>query len=220
MTIQVKICGLKEPETLNAAIQAGADYVGFVFFPKSPRNISPEDAAALIEGTRSQVASVALTVNAPDEDILNINTIVNPDWFQLHGSETLERVSEIKKLTKKPVIKAFGVATQQDIDRALPYGEIVDLMLFDAKPPPDGKSLPGGNGLSFDWTLMKNVEKQMQYMLSGGLNPENVQSAIELTGASAVDVSSGVESAPGIKDPQKIRRFIEAARSSEMSVRT
>ncbi len=220
MSTKIKICGLKEPETLETTIQAGADFVGFVFFPKSPRNVDLQEAATLVSQIENRTASVALTVNASDDQIESINTTVNPDWFQLHGSETLERVIEVKKLTQKPVIKAFGVATQADIDQAMPYKEAVDFMLFDAKPPPDGKSLPGGNGLSFDWTLMKNVEKQMQYMLSGGLNPENVQSAIELTGASAVDVSSGVESAPGIKDPQKIRAFIEAARSSEMSVRT
>ncbi len=214
MTIKTKICGLKDRSNLDVAIEAGADYVGFVFFPRSPRNIELAEAADLVEYAGQRVQSVALTVNASDEDLLKINSVVNPDWFQLHGSETPERVSEIKALLKKPILKALGVASVADIENARQYEKCVDLLLFDAKPVTDGKSLPGGNGITFDWTLLKNVENEMRFMLSGGLNPENVRSAIELTGAGAVDVSSGVEKSPGEKDPQLIRNFIAAAHSA------
>ncbi|MGH1349732.1 MAG: phosphoribosylanthranilate isomerase [Methyloligellaceae bacterium] len=214
MTIKTKICGLKDRSNLDVAIEAGADFVGFVFFPKSPRNIELTEAADLVKYAGKRVQSVALTVNASDEDLLKINSEVNPDWFQLHGSETPERVSEVKSLLKKPVLKALGVASAADIEKARQYRKCVDFLLFDAKPIADGKSLPGGNGITFDWTLLKNVENEMRFMLSGGLNPENVRSAIELTGAGAVDVSSGVEKSPGEKDPQLIRNFIAAAHSA------
>ncbi len=214
MTIKTKICGLKDRANLDVAIQAGADFVGFVFFPKSPRNVELNQAADLVSYTGTRAQSVALVVNASNEDLEKINNEVNPDWFQLHGSETPERASEIKALVKKPVLKALGIASQADIENAKNYQNCVDFLLFDAKPVADGKSLPGGNGITFDWTLLKNVEKHIHFMLSGGLNPENVRSAIELTGAGAVDVSSGVEKSPGEKDPQLIRNFIAAAHSA------
>ncbi len=211
MSTRVKICGLNTDDAVAAALEARADLIGFVFFGKSPRNISIADAAPLAEFVRGMAASVALTVDADDALLDAIIAEVNPDMLQLHGSESPERTAEIGRRYGKPVMKAIAVAGPGDAERALAYLDIADMILFDAKPPKDAV-LPGGNGEAFDWALLDGVRDQVPFMLSGGLTPDNVAAAIERTGARAVDVSSGVEGAPGVKDPTKIRDFVRAAK--------
>ena len=207
--IRVKICGLSTAESVATAVGAGAAYVGFVFFPKSPRNVSPETAAALAVDVPPGVAKVGLTVD-PDDDLLDrIAATVPLDMIQLHGSETPERVTEIRTRTGLPVMKAIGIADRADLAKIDLYAPVADQILIDAKPPTDGE-LPGGNGLSFDWRLIQSRRWPVPWMLAGGLTPENVAEAIALTGARQVDVSSGVESAPGVKDPDRIRAFLKA----------
>ncbi len=215
MTVDVKICGLSTPETVDGAIAAGAALVGFVFYPKSPRHVSLEKAAALAARARGKARIVALIVDADDAEIAAIDKAVNPDMFQAHGSETPERIAAIKALTAKPVIKAIKVKDETDIAGAAAYAGQASLILFDAKAPEELKgALPGGNGLAFDWSLLGKDGSQEGFILSGGLNPQNVAKAIRVTGAPIVDVSSGVESAPGVKDLSLIRKFIEAAKSA------
>jgi phosphoribosylanthranilate isomerase len=207
--VKVKICGLSTAESVETAITAGASFVGFVFYAKSPRNISLQAAKNLSALARGRAKSVALIVDADDAAILSINDTVKPDYFQAHGAETPRRIAEIGKLTAKPVIKAIKVASAADIAAASDYDATAAFILFDAKAPEALlNALPGGNGIAFDWKL---VAKSTGFMLSGGLHPGNVAKAIEVTGAPMVDVSSGVESAPGIKDLGLVRKFIEAA---------
>ena len=207
--VKVKICGLSTPESVETAINAGASFVGLVFFVKSPRYISLQVAKDLANQARGRAKSVALIVDEGNATIQTINETVNPDYFQAHGNETPQRIGEIAKLTAKPVIKAIKVAGAADIAAAASYDGRAAFILFDAKAPVTLlNALPGGNGIAFDWTLLA---KSTGFMLSGGLNPENVATAIEVTGAPMVDVSSGVESAPGFKDLGLIRKFIEAA---------
>lgn len=208
---EVKICGLSTPAMVDAALRAGADFIGFVFFPRSPRSVSVERAAELAAPARGKARIVALVVDADDATLLEINRVLNPDLFQAHGTETPERVAEIRALTGKPVIKAVSVATAEDVAAAENYASSAVLIHYDAKTV-EGP-LPGGNGIAFDWSLLKGETKR-DFILAGGLTPENVAEAISLTGAAIVDVSSGVEIAPGIKDPDLIRKFIEAARSA------
>jgi phosphoribosylanthranilate isomerase len=213
--VAVKICGLSTAETLEAALRYGADLVGFVFYPKSPRNVLPRQAKTLAAGIEGRARSVALIVDADDRLIGEIAEQLKPDLFQAHGSETPERVAKIKSLTGIPVIKAIKVATAADVATAAAYQDTAAMILFDAKAPESlVGALPGGNGLSFDWSLLGGKANGIPWMLSGGLNPENVANAIRLTGAQFVDVSSGVESAPGIKDIFRIRNFIEAAKAA------
>jgi phosphoribosylanthranilate isomerase len=207
----VKICGLSSPETLLAAIAAGADMAGFVFFEKSPRHIDLETARTLGLMARGRVAKVALTVNASDEALEEIAEALAPELLQLHGAESPDRVRAVKARFKLPVIKAIGVATAADVEGAKAYEGVADILLFDAKPAPDA-SVPGGAGVSFDWDLLRNIGAK-NWMLSGGLDPENVAEALRRTGAPAVDVSSGVERERGVKDAGKIRAFVEAVRS-------
>ena len=208
----VKICGISTLETLEAAITHGAAMIGLVFFPKSPRNVSMAQAVMLANAARGRVRIVALTVDADDAQLKDIATRVRPDFIQAHGSETPERVAEMSSLTKLPVIKAIKVATTDDVATAKSYDGHAALILFDAKAPPNLEAaLPGGNGLSFDWSLLKGQEG---YMLSGGLDRENLAEAITATGAKLVDVSSGVETSPGMKDKRLIAKFIEAAKSA------
>ena len=210
---QVKICGLSEPMTMKAAIDAGADMVGLVFFAKSPRNVNVEQAAALAKMAKGKAAVVALVVDADDKLLELITKRVRPDYFQAHGNETPNRVLEIAKLTGVKVIKAIAVREALDVAKAESYLGKADLVLFDAKAPDSLKdALPGGNGISFNWALLKGIKGR--FMLSGGLSPENVAEAIAITGAPIVDVSSGVETAPGIKDAALIRKFIEQAKLS------
>ena len=215
MTTEVKICGLKTPAMMAVALEAGADYVGLVFFPPSPRTLEVEDAKPLAEMARGQAKIVVLTVDPDDALVDAIAAQLRPDIIQLHGSETPARAAEIKKRTRCAVMKAVKVATPVDAETAFAYAAPVgpcDMILFDAKAPKDAV-LPGGNGLTFDWRALEGVAGRLDYMLSGGLTPDNVADAIRLTGAGAVDVSSGVESAPGIKDAARIRAFLQAAKT-------
>ena len=214
MAVEVKICGLSTPETLDAALEAGADFVGLVFYPKSPRNVSLEQAAALAARARGRARIVALVVDADDALLASIATSVQPDLIQAHGAETPERIAGIARLTGKPVIKAIRVKDDADIAVAAQYSTVASLILYDAGAPETlGNALPGGNGHAFDWGLLEGG-KRPAFMLAGGLTPENVAEAIRVTGAPVVDVSSGVESAPGVKDIGLIRKFIEAAKSA------
>ncbi|MBS0232572.1 MAG: phosphoribosylanthranilate isomerase [Proteobacteria bacterium] len=216
MSIRAKICGITTPEALDAAILGGADYIGFVFFAKSPRNLDIDHAKELAERARGQVKIVALTVNAADDALKEIVDGVEPDILQLHGDEPPERVAEIKRKFGRTVIKAIPVATAGDARKADEYADVADLILFDAKAAP-GADLPGGNGQPFDWRLLEGLSDAIPFMLSGGLNPENVAAAIAQTRPVAVDVSSGVEMAPGIKDPGRIRRFLQTAKTAKQS---
>lgn len=208
--MNVKICGLSEPETLAAAIDAGARYVGFVFFPKSPRNVSPEQAANLGAVVPPGICKVALTVNASNAELDAILTTAPIDMIQLHGSEPPERVKEIKARFGLPVMKAIGIASAEDLANIPAYEQVADLILIDTKPPKDADR-PGGNGMTFDWALVAGRRWAVPWMLAGGLTHDNVRQAIAQTGATQIDLSSAVESAPGIKDPDLIRRFIEIA---------
>jgi phosphoribosylanthranilate isomerase len=210
--VDVKICGLSTPETMETALEADADFVGLVFYPRSPRNVSLEQAARLAEQARGRANIVVLTVDADDRLIDDIARNVKPDWYQLQGSETPERVSAIRALAKKPVIKAIKIGASEDVNAAQKFNGFADMLLFEAKAPPN--ALPGGNGIVFDWRLLGKDKTAKRFMLSGGLNHGNVAEAIAVTRAPIVDVSSGVESAPGKKDVNLIRKFIEAAKAS------
>lgn len=217
MQVKVKICGIKTPEALQAALAARADFVGFVFYPPSPRSLAPEVAAELAELARGRAAIVALIVDADDATIERIVMAVEPDFLQLHGSESPERVAEIARRWGRPAIKAIKVESAGDAERALHYVDVAKLILFDAKAPKDlAGALPGGNGLAFDWRLLDGVKDRVPFMLSGGLTPDNVAEAIAATGATIVDVSSGVETAPGTKSPDLIRQFIAVARAAHV----
>jgi phosphoribosylanthranilate isomerase len=210
----VKICGLSTPETLLAAIGAGADMAGFVFFEKSPRHIDLETARTLGLIAQARIAKVALTVDATDEALDEIVEALAPEMLQLHGRESPERVAAVKTRFERPVIKAIGVETPEDMRAAMAYEGVADILLFDAKPAPDA-AVPGGAGVAFDWDLLRNITAA-KWMLSGGLNPENVTEALRRTGAPAVDVSSGVERERGVKDAGKIMDFVGAAKVSKM----
>ena len=210
----VKICGLSTPETLDVALAAGADMVGFVRFPKSPRHVSLDLGHRLSLQARGRAQRVVLLVNPDDEDIAQAIEAINPDLIQLHGSESPERVAEIRSMVKRPVMKALGIARASDLQALGPYAGGVDHILLDAKPPRTAEALPGGNGIAFDWRLLNGLDPGLFFMLSGGLNPDNVAEAIRLTRPQAVDVSSGVESGPGLKDPARIEAFIRAARTA------
>jgi phosphoribosylanthranilate isomerase len=211
MTPTVKICGLSTPLTLDVALDAGADTVGFVFFAKSPRHIDWATARALGRQARGRATIVALSVDADDDTLKRIVEALSPDLMQLHGSESPARVKEISELFGRPTMKAIGVATHGDLAAAQAYEDVADTLLIDAKPP-KGAALPGGNGRPFDWSLTRDFRPSVRWLLSGGLDPETVEAAITLSQARGVDVSSGVESAPGVKDPAKIRAFVAAAR--------
>jgi phosphoribosylanthranilate isomerase len=211
--IIVKICGLSTPETLEATIAAGADMAGFVFFEKSPRHIDFETARELGRLAAGRIRKVALTVNASDDELASVIAALEPDLLQLHGRETPQRAHEIRTLFRLPVIKAIGVETRADVDAAAAY-EAADILLFDAKPAPNA-AVPGGAGVVFDWNLLRNIGAK-NWMLSGGLGPDNVAGALRLTGAPGVDVSSGVERARGVKDEARILAFIAAARGGSV----
>ena len=216
MTTRAKICGVTTREAIDAAIDSGADYIGLVFFAKSPRHLSLESAAELAKAARGKVSIVALTVNANDAALADIVRDVHPDMLQFHGRESPERVAQVRERHGVPIIKAISVETVADAAFARAYRGIADLILFDAKAP-KGAALPGGNGLSFDWRALDGFADDFDFMLSGGLNPDNVADAIRLTGAAAVDVSSGVETAPGVKSPDLIRRFLQAVKTAKQA---
>lgn len=212
--VLAKICGLKTPETLHIAAQNGARFAGFVFYPRSPRALRRDEARVLAGMVPTGLRSVGLFVD-PDDDLLeDVVRAVPLDMIQLHGHETPKRVAEIKSRYGLQVIKAMPVATPDDLILLPDYEVVADWILFDAKPPSNVAALPGGNGLVFDWTILTTVRPQKPWMLSGGLTPENVAKALELLKPDAVDVSSGVEASPGVKDPAKIKAFLEATRSS------
>nr|WP_325253962.1 phosphoribosylanthranilate isomerase [Amylibacter sp.] len=213
--MRAKICGLSTRASLDAAVAAGAAYLGFVFFEKSPRNVSIELARELALAVPDGLCKVALTVNASDAELDAILAAVPIDMLQLHGTETSARVAEVKARYGLPVMKAVGVADADDLPALNDYAKVADQLLVDAKPPKNA-TLPGGNGLAFDWRLIAGRRWPVPWMLAGGLTPENVAQAMQMTGAQQVDVSSGVESAPGVKDNAKIAAFCTAnARQSE-----
>jgi phosphoribosylanthranilate isomerase len=214
MSLIVKICGLSTPETLDVALQAGADMVGFVFFPASPRHISLETARDLGKQAKGRAVKVALTVDADDATLANIVETLRPDILQLHGSETVARLRDIKQAFGLPVMKVIAVETSADLAPLPGYTAVADRILFDARAPKDA-TRPGGLGAVFDWHLLQNLDLKLPFMVSGGLNAGNVAEAVRVTRAGGVDVSSGVERAPGIKDTEMIRDFIRAARATE-----
>lgn len=214
MPALVKICGLKSFATIDAAIDAGADMLGFVFFAPSPRNVHHTDARNLARHVGDRALKVALTVDAGDGELDAIVEALKPDLLQLHGKEAPNRVAEIRSRYRVPVMKVIGVSCADDVARAEAYRFVGDRILFDAKPPKDAR-LPGGNGATFDWTILRGVELGTPWMLSGGLTPANVAQALKATRAPGVDVSSGVERAPGDKDPGRIAAFVKAAKAAD-----
>lgn len=213
MTLDIKICGLKTEAAVNAALGNGASHIGFIFFEKSPRNVEPTGAARLREIARDRAKAVAVTVDADNDALDAIVAAMSPDMLQLHGKETPQRVSEVKQRYGLPVMKAFAVSAPGDLARIAPYRGIADRFLFDAKPP-KGSDLPGGNGISFDWSLLAALDGQVDYMLSGGLNAGNIGEALRQANPPGIDISSGVESAPGVKDAALIDEFFAAVRAA------
>lgn len=213
MSTIVKICGLTTADTLEAAVEAGADMVGFVFFPASPRHLDIDFADALGRQVRSRAAKVALTVDADDDLLDAIVEQLRPNWLQFHGSESPERVRSIKRIYGLPVMKAIAVAGPDDLAVLPDYAAVADRILFDARPPKDA-TRPGGLGTAFDWKLLDGVDVKLPFLVSGGINAGNVAEALRVTRAQGVDVSSGVETSPGEKDPDLIRDFIRAARAA------
>ena len=213
MTTGVKICGLTTAETLDAALDGGAAFVGAVIFPKSPRHIEPAAAATLFERARGRAKVVAVVVNPDDALLAEIASTLKPDLIQLHGSETPERGEEVRRLTGAGIIKALAIRTPEDFAPVAAWAPIADHLMFDAKPV-EGSVLPGGVGARFDWSLIAGRTFERPWFLAGGLEPENVAEAVRISGAPLVDVSSGVESAPGVKDRGRIAAFLEAARRS------
>ncbi len=211
MTVQVKICGISEPETLRAAVEGGARWIGLVFYPPSPRYVAPPLAAELARMIPTAVRTVGLFVDPDDEFLEAVVSQVPFDMLQLHGKETPQRVAAVKAAFNIPVMKAIKIGGPEDLERAAEYAHACDRLLFDAKPPAKVAALPGGNGIAFDWTLLNGRSWPKPWMLSGGLNVGNVADAVRTTGAVAVDVSSGVEDRPGHKDPELIRAFLKTA---------
>jgi phosphoribosylanthranilate isomerase len=216
MTILVKICGLKSPEMVDVALESGADMVGFVFFAPSPRNVDFATARSLGKRVEGRALKVALSVDADDEELDQMIEALEPDLVQLHGRETPERVQDVRRRFGLPVMKALPIAERADLARIGWYEKAVDRLIFDAHAPPDA-SRPGGLGRSFDWQLLRDLNCAVPFMLSGGLDAGNVAEALRVTGAPGVDVSSGVERAPGKKEAGKIRAFIAAARQAAAS---
>jgi phosphoribosylanthranilate isomerase len=209
----VKICGISTPQALDAALDAGADLVGLVRYPKSPRHVSLEQGRMLGARAKGRALRVALLVDPDDAELTATVEALDPDLLQLHGSETPERVADIRARFGRPVMKAIGIGDAGDLARLSAYHG-AGRILLDAKPPKSASALPGGNGLAFDWSLLAGVDPGVSFMLSGGLDPDNVAQAIAVTGARAVDVSSGVERHPGDKDPARIEAFVKAARTA------
>lgn len=211
MMPDIKICGLKTSEAVDRAVDRGATHVGFIFFEKSPRNIEPDLAGALADHVRGRAKVVAVTVDADTDELDEIVDLLKPDILQLHGKESPERLLMLKALYGLPIIKAFSIREPEDLKRIEPYIGVADRFLFDAKPPSDSE-LPGGNGIPFDWRVLRTLDGSVDYMLSGGLNKDNIAAALRETGARGIDVSSGVESAPGVKDVAMIDEFFAAVK--------
>ncbi len=214
MSLLVKICGLKTPDALDAALDAGADMVGFVFFPPSPRNLGAEAARALGEQVRGRARKVALSVDATDTELALAIEALKPDMLQLHGKETPERVAVVRTRFGLPVMKALPIEQKSDLSPVRLYANVADRILFDARAPREA-TRPGGLGKAFDWRLLEDLDLPVPFMLSGGLDAGNIAEALRITRAPSVDVSSGVERAPGEKDPDKIYAFVRAARDAE-----
>ncbi len=217
MSVIVKICGLSTPEALDVALEAGADMVGFVFFAPSPRHVAFDTAHALASGVLERAQKVALTVDADDALLDAVVEALQPDMLQLHGVESPARVEAVRRMFGLPVMKALPIAAKSDLDGIARYAGIADHLLFDARAPREA-TRPGGLGRPFDWHLLENLDPGVPFMLSGGLDADNVGEALRITRAPGVDVSSGVERAPGEKDPDKIRAFVRAARAAAASV--
>jgi phosphoribosylanthranilate isomerase len=213
MSLIVKICGLSTPETLDVALQAGADMVGFVFFSASPRHISLETARELGRHAEGRAVKVALTVDADDATLANVVETLRPDILQLHGTESVARLRDIKQTFGLPVMKAIPVESSEDLATLPGYATVADRILFDARAP-QSATRPGGLGAAFDWHLLEKLDLKLPFMVSGGLNAGNVADAVRITRAGGVDVSSGAERAPGVKDPELIQAFIRAARAT------
>jgi len=214
MSLIVKICGLSTRETLDVALDAGADMVGFVFFPPSPRHLNLETARELGNAAKRRAVKVALTVDADDATLSNIVEALQPDIFQLHGHETVARLRDIRQRFGLPVMKAMPVEAPADLASLPGFAAVADRILFDARAPKEA-TRPGGLGTVFDWHVLENLDLKLPFMVSGGLNAQNVAEAVRITRAGGVDVSSGVERMAGIKDPEMIREFIRAARATE-----
>jgi phosphoribosylanthranilate isomerase len=219
MSLIVKICGLSTRETLDAALGAGADMVGFMFFPPSPRHLSLGVAEELGRQVKGRAQKVAVSVDADDALLENIIEVLRPDLLQLHGKESFARVRDIKAKFRLPVMKVIPVETKADLASLAGYAAVADRILFDARAPKDA-TRPGGLGTPFDWRLLEGLDLKIPFMVSGGLNAANVAEAVRVTGAGGVDISSGVESAPGVKDVEKIHAFIRAARAADHSAKT
>jgi phosphoribosylanthranilate isomerase len=214
MSLIVKICGLSTRETLDVALDSGADMAGFVFFPPSPRHLSLDAARNLGQAVKGRAVKVALTVDADDATLAGIVEALQPDLLQLHGRETAARLRDIKQKFGLPVMKAIAVETSADLAALPNYTDVADRILFDARAPREA-TRPGGLGAVFDWHVLENLDPKLPFMVSGGLHADNVAEAVRVTRAGGVDVSSGVERAPGVKDPEMIRAFIRAARATE-----
>ena len=217
-TIDVKVCGLNTAEAVAAACAGGATHIGFIFYPPSPRAVSPETAGTIAAAAPKTVLRVAVFVDPSDAEIQAVIKALSPHILQLHGHESPERVAEVKQRFGLPAMKAVRVSSAEDIDAALAYDGVADILLFDAKPPKDAAGmLPGGNGLAFDWTLLSNFKGTTPWFLSGGLDLDNVAEALEISGARALDISSGVEDRPGVKNLEKIGAFLDTVRGLNCS---
>lgn len=213
MTLDIKICGLKTDTAMAAALAGGASHVGFIFFAKSPRFVDPAEAGRLRQAAIGKAKAVAVTVDADDDFLDDIVARMQPDMLQLHGSETPVQVAELKTRYGLPVMKVLSVSEAADLERIRPYVGVADRLMFDAKPP-KGTQLPGGNGVAFDWRILAGLDAGLDYMLSGGLNAANVGDALRLANPPGIDISSGVESAPGVKEPALIEQFFRAVRAA------
>lgn len=214
--LKIKICGIKSQDMLETVIEAGADIVGFVHFPKSPRHLGIEDIGILISEARGRIETAVLTVN-PDNSMISEIAMFDPDWLQLHGTESVSRVRDVRAEGGVPLIKALPIGAAEDVEKVIEYESIADRILLDAKPPMKA-TRPGGNGMQFDWSLLKTLDPSLPYMLSGGLTPQNVGEAIGDLKPFGIDVSSGVESAPGVKDAELIKAFVANARAAALKV--
>lgn len=211
MKLDIKICGLKTEEAVDRAVALGATHIGFIFFAKSPRHIEPADAGRLADRVRGKAKIVSVSVDADNDDLDEIIDLIRPDILQLHGHETPERVLTVKAVSGLPVWKVFSIQEAEDLRKIGAYDGIADRYLFDAKAPRNSE-LPGGNGVSFDWRLLATLDEQVDYMLSGGLNKDNIGEALAIARPTGVDVSSGVESSPGVKDLKMMEEFFDAVR--------
>jgi phosphoribosylanthranilate isomerase len=209
MKLDVKICGLKTEEAVDRAIALGATHIGFIFFQKSPRHIEPVDAGRLADRVRGRARIVSVSVDADNDELDEIIDLIRPDMLQLHGKESPDRVLTVKAITGLPVMKALSIQTADDLRKIEAYDGIANRYLFDAKPPKNSE-LPGGNGVSFDWTLLSGLDSSVDYMLSGGLNKDNIAEALRIAHPPGIDASSGLESSPGVKDLKMIDEFFAA----------